>query len=128
MGVTSTEHGSEPPLDEMERRPAVHLERLAAMACEDEDRMVERRVSAKVIGRSLRRSRSQSPPGSDPRVIARARRTPESRQRTRPVASRLLAVATGGLHKGSIPLDGRAWIRASSAAFQSWASVRWRDG
>jgi hypothetical protein len=41
---------------------------------------------------------------------------------------RLLAVATAGLHRGSIRLDGPAWIRASPAAFQFWASVRWRGG
>jgi hypothetical protein len=41
---------------------------------------------------------------------------------------RLLAVATAGLHKGSIRLDGPAWIRASPAAFQFWASMRWRGG
>jgi hypothetical protein len=36
----------DPVRDEVERRPAIHLERLAGMVCEDEDRMVERRIVA----------------------------------------------------------------------------------
>jgi hypothetical protein len=36
----------DPVRDEVERRPTIHLERLAGMVREDEDRMVERRIVA----------------------------------------------------------------------------------
>ena len=41
---------------------------------------------------------------------------------------RLPAFAAARLHEGSIRLGGSARIRASPAAVQFWASVRWRGG
>src|SRR5438477_526859 len=45
-GARLLERRLDPVRDEVERRPTIHLERLAGMVCEDEDRMVERRIVA----------------------------------------------------------------------------------